>query len=76
MTMLAEVTILWCQHSSIAMRLQEDLKMSLWNSIKDIDNLKHSLTNTTVTGATIIRAQQPGEDRSHECVVYIDMNNR
>jgi len=57
MTTLAEVTILWCQHGSIAMRLQEDLKMKLQNSIEDIDNLKHSLTDITVTGNTIIRAR-------------------
>jgi len=76
MMMLAAVTIIWCQHGSIAMRLQDELKMNLRKSIDDIDNFKHTLTNTTATGATMIRAQRPGEDCSHEHIAYIDVNNR
>lgn len=68
-TTLAKVTVLWCQHSSVAMRLQEGLKMDLQKSIKDIDDWKHSLIGITATGTTIIRAQRPGEGCSHECII-------
>jgi len=69
-TTLAKVTVLWCQHGTVVMRLQEDLKMDLQKSIKDIDDWKHSLIGITATGTTIIRAQQPGEDCGHECITY------
>ena len=71
MSTQAAVTTLWCQHGSTAMRLQKDLKIDLGKSIMDIDNLKHTLTNTTTIGATVIRAQLPGEDRRHERIAYI-----
>jgi hypothetical protein len=71
MSTQAAVTTLWCQHGSTAMRLQKDLKIDLGKSITDIDDLKHTLTNTTTIGATVIRAQLPGEDRSHERITYI-----
>ena len=69
-TTLAAVTVLWFRHNSMPMRLQEGLKRNLQKSIKDIDDLKHSLIDTPATRTAIIRAQQPGEYRSHECPMY------
>jgi len=76
MTTQAAVTALCCQHSPIAMGLQEDLKIYLRKCIEDIDNLKHTLTNATAIGTTVIRAQRPGEDCSDERIAHIDVDDR
>ena len=76
---LATLTVLWCNDSSVATRTKEDLELQLRDGLKDMRQLKSALTSNPAGPKTcrLIEIEKPSEDLDHEYTIHhTDINNR